>query len=100
MPEDGCSSVSAVGGPSRATDTLALPPLGRGHDHVDVAAAAPGADEPLAPLGDGILDFFEATPLVRQLFPQTDRSRPEGGHRSEPSVDGSKPLVFLPGRPG
>jgi len=30
-----------------------LPPLGPGHHHVDVAAAAPGADEPLAPLRDG-----------------------------------------------
>ena len=31
---------------------LALPPLGPGHHHVDVAAAARRADEPLAPLGD------------------------------------------------
>jgi hypothetical protein len=30
-----------------------LPPLGPGHHHVDVTAAALGADESLAPLGDG-----------------------------------------------
>jgi hypothetical protein len=29
---------------------LTLPSLGPGHHHVDIAAAAPGADEPLAPL--------------------------------------------------
>jgi len=30
-----------------------LPPLGAGHDHVDVAAAASGADEAIAPIGNG-----------------------------------------------
>ena len=30
-----------------------LPRLGPGHHHVDVAAAASGADEPLSPLGNG-----------------------------------------------
>ena len=30
-----------------------LPPLGPGDHHVDVAAAAPGAEEPLAPHGNG-----------------------------------------------
>jgi len=30
-----------------------LPPLGPGHHHIDVATAAPGADKPLAPPGNG-----------------------------------------------
>jgi hypothetical protein len=39
----------------RAPALLALPPFCSGHQHVDVPADAPGADEPLAPLGNGDL---------------------------------------------
>jgi len=32
---------------------VGLPPLGPGHHPVDVAAAAPGTDQPIAPLRNG-----------------------------------------------
>jgi len=37
----------------RVRALLVLPPLGPRHHHVNVAATAPGADEPLSPLGNG-----------------------------------------------
>jgi len=45
---------------NRRHSRLALPLLGPGHNHIDVAAAAPEAFEPLAPLGNG---GFDPVPL-------------------------------------
>jgi hypothetical protein len=52
--------------------------FGPGHHHVDVAAAAPGADEPPAPLGDG---GFGAVPLghLRGVGPTR---RPQALHQT------------------
>jgi hypothetical protein len=48
---------------------LTLPPLGPGHHHVDVAAAAPGADEPLA-LWTLFCSYKAATGSARVYLPR------------------------------
>ena len=46
----------------------ALSPLGSGYDHIDLTAAAFGADEPLAPIGHGCFGVKEvATGRARSL---------------------------------
>src|SRR5215469_16093049 len=59
MPEDGYPTVTA----SRARPRhgpLALPPLGPGHHHIDIAGAAVRAHQPIAPIEN---DGLGAVPL-------------------------------------
>jgi hypothetical protein len=73
---------------------LPLPPLGPGHDHVNVAAAAFGADEPLAPFEDR---GFRAVPLGHfrgvGLDPAAARLAPHDQPHGAASVEPRKPLI-------
>jgi hypothetical protein len=71
-----------LGGMDRA-GLLTLSPLGPGHHHVDAAAAAPGAEEPLAPLDDrGVcavpldhLGGVKLDPMAARLAPTRSAAR-------------------------
>jgi hypothetical protein len=54
-----------------------LPPLGPGHHHADVAAAAPGADELLPRLGNGCLGPVPLGHLDRVGRPVAARLTPD-----------------------
>jgi hypothetical protein len=61
---------------------MSTPPLAPGHHHIDVAAAAPGADKPIAPIGNACLGAVPLGHLRRVgLGPVTARLAPD--HKSD-----------------
>jgi hypothetical protein len=70
----------------RVRRLLGLPPLGPGHHRVDVAAAAPGADEPLAPLGNGRLGTVPLRHLGSVGLDLAGRRGPQRVVRRHPDV--------------
>jgi hypothetical protein len=57
---------------------LALPPLGPGHHHVDIAAAAVRAHQPIAPIENDSLGAVPQSDLRRvRLGPVTTRLAPD-----------------------
>jgi hypothetical protein len=81
MPEDGYLTVTGrLGTPAHGP--LALPPLCAGHHHVDIAAAAVRAHQPIAPLGNGCLGAVSSGDLRRiRLGPVAARLAP--GYKSD-----------------